>query len=124
VIARLLASGALAVTLAFGASTAQASPVPMWGCVYEDSAGPCFWDAKHQGNGRGRSFWVDRKQHVHHSKWVDRQQRHGWPFFIGLGYDARHPKAPCVARYHAATDTSDVKCRGSKHRKPYIERGI
>ena len=27
-------------------------------CVTEDSPGPCFWDAKTQGNGKGTSFWV------------------------------------------------------------------
>lgn len=27
-------------------------------CPTEDSSGPCFWDAKTQGNGKGRSFWV------------------------------------------------------------------
>jgi hypothetical protein len=27
-------------------------------CAAEDSAGPCVWDARHRGNGRGRSFMV------------------------------------------------------------------
>ena len=30
-------------------------PVP---CAYEDSAGPCHWDAARQGNGKGKSFTV------------------------------------------------------------------
>jgi hypothetical protein len=27
-------------------------------CPVEDDPGPCFWDAKHRGNGHGRSFIV------------------------------------------------------------------
>ena len=27
-------------------------------CSTEDAVGPCFWDAKTQGNGKGLSFWV------------------------------------------------------------------
>ena len=28
----------------------------MSACQYEDSAGPCVWDARHMGNGSGKSF--------------------------------------------------------------------
>jgi hypothetical protein len=27
-------------------------------CSTEDAVGPCFWDAKTQGNGKGLSFWI------------------------------------------------------------------
>lgn len=27
-------------------------------CASEDAAGPCVWDARHMGNGEGRSFVV------------------------------------------------------------------
>jgi hypothetical protein len=27
-------------------------------CATEDSAGPCYWDAAHRGNGKGKSFRV------------------------------------------------------------------
>jgi hypothetical protein len=37
-------------------------------CEYEDSAGPCAWDADLQGNGQGRSFWIDADQIVHHEE--------------------------------------------------------
>jgi hypothetical protein len=29
-------------------------------CRFEDGPGPCVWDAKHRGNGRGDSFIVRR----------------------------------------------------------------
>jgi hypothetical protein len=29
-------------------------------CQWEDSPGPCMWDARRDGNGTGRSFTVDR----------------------------------------------------------------
>lgn len=35
-------------------------------CAQEDSPGPCYWDAGTQGNGAGRTFWVDAGQHVHY----------------------------------------------------------
>ena len=33
-------------------------------CPYEDSRS-CVWDARHRGNGLGRSFAVDRRGGVH-----------------------------------------------------------
>ena len=35
-------------------------------CQYEDTPGPCYWDAAAQGNGQGDSFWVDANQEVHY----------------------------------------------------------
>lgn len=35
-------------------------------CPEEDSPGPCLWIASKQGNGLGRSFWVDADQNVHY----------------------------------------------------------
>ena len=35
-------------------------------CATEDAAGPCVWDAAIQGNGVGRSFWVDSSGDVHY----------------------------------------------------------
>jgi hypothetical protein len=64
-IAAMLASGALAVTLALSGQ-AQVCSVPMPPCAYEDSPGPCYWDAGSFGNGVGRSFWVDTSQVVHY----------------------------------------------------------
>jgi len=34
-------------------------------CKYEDSKN-CVWDARHMGNGQGRSFAVDRRNRVHY----------------------------------------------------------
>jgi hypothetical protein len=53
------------------AGYASYAPIPAPGaslpaCATEDSAGPCRWDASRQGNGQGRSFWVDQDQQVHY----------------------------------------------------------
>jgi hypothetical protein len=34
-------------------------------CPTEDSIN-CYWDAKTQGNGQGRSFWTDADGNVHY----------------------------------------------------------
>lgn len=34
-------------------------------CPFEDSPGPCVWDAQHQGNGRGTSFFRDSQGGIH-----------------------------------------------------------
>lgn len=34
-------------------------------CANEDGPGPCFWDAKHRGNGEGRSYFLSSKGNVH-----------------------------------------------------------
>lgn len=37
-------------------------------CASESSrVGPCEWDAQRDGNGVGRSFWVDAEGNVHYS---------------------------------------------------------
>ena len=33
-------------------------------CAYEDGPGPCVWDARHRGNGVGKSFVVRRDGRV------------------------------------------------------------
>lgn len=35
---------------------AHGAPPAMAACQYEDSPGPCVWDARHMGNGSGKSF--------------------------------------------------------------------
>ena len=35
-------------------------------CEYEDSTGPCYWDAQVRGNGEGRSFVIDENQEIHY----------------------------------------------------------
>jgi len=35
-------------------------------CAEEDSPGPCYWNANVQGNGVGRSFYVDSQQAIHY----------------------------------------------------------
>jgi hypothetical protein len=40
--------------------------IPTAPCVWEDSPGPCVWDAGIRGNGHGYSFWVDRSGRVHY----------------------------------------------------------
>lgn len=61
-----------AIVLALGAigiSGMPTEPLPtpagMLPCATEDAPGPCIWIAPEQGNGEGRSFWVDSEQGVH-----------------------------------------------------------
>jgi hypothetical protein len=35
-------------------------------CAYEDSPGPCYWNASVAGNGEGHSFYVDQHQELHY----------------------------------------------------------
>jgi hypothetical protein len=69
-ITRTLAALALAaLTLVGLAGPASAQPFPVQhagyhACAWEDSPGPCFWDAGSSGNGRGHSFYVTRAQRV------------------------------------------------------------
>ena len=63
-VASVLAGLALAATL--GSSTANAggpSRTEYMPCGSEDSVN-CVWDARHMGNGQGRSFFVGRDGHV------------------------------------------------------------
>lgn len=62
----LLATLAGVLILAFGgiailADHASAGSSPSWlrPCLAEDSVS-CIWDARHRGNGEGRSFIADR----------------------------------------------------------------
>lgn len=36
-------------------------------CATEDSPGPCYWDARIHGNGKGRSFIVHADQSVEYT---------------------------------------------------------
>lgn len=61
IIATVLASVAVAATTV----PADAVARPHRACKYEDSSS-CVWDARHNGNGRGRSFWTDGAGTVHY----------------------------------------------------------
>lgn len=61
-----LAGVLVPIVLAFGGiailvDKASAAPSPSWlrPCPAEDSVS-CIWDARHRGNGEGRSFIADR----------------------------------------------------------------
>lgn len=54
----------VAVALALTCATVGAVAPPT--CASEDAPGPCVWDAQTQGNGQGRSFYVDAAQTVHY----------------------------------------------------------
>jgi hypothetical protein len=70
--ARRFGVAALVVTAVLGGAGRAEAARPMWAhagfrpCAQEDSAGPCYWDAKTRGNGVGVSFWVDARQRVHY----------------------------------------------------------
>lgn len=62
-----------ALTLVLGLALAacnhtEPDPRDLPRCQTEDSIGPCYWDAKTQGNGNGTSFWVDKDGNVHYLK--------------------------------------------------------
>jgi hypothetical protein len=46
--------------------TAAPSAEAMRRCPTEDSKN-CVWDAKHMGNGEGRSYWVGSRGKVHYT---------------------------------------------------------
>ena len=55
------------------ASLATAKPpavtlekIPTAPCKFEDGPAPCFWDAGARGNGKGHSFWIDRRGNIHY----------------------------------------------------------
>lgn len=63
---RFLAALALLAALAAGFLPHTSDRVALLpACPTEDAAGPCYWDAVAQGNGQGRSFWVDIDEEVH-----------------------------------------------------------
>lgn len=67
---KTLATAAL-LTLAALAVTPHADAAPLKrlpACAFEDSKGPCYWDAATRGNGKGRSFWVDAHNRIHYIK--------------------------------------------------------
>lgn len=37
-------------------------------CKYEDSPGPCYWNARKRGNHKGRSFIVTKSGKVYYVK--------------------------------------------------------
>lgn len=63
-----LASAVMVGTLS---TSADAAPRQWSPCKYEDQATRCVWDAKHMGNGEGRSFVVrkgGKVQYVSHAR--------------------------------------------------------
>lgn len=100
---KLLATIALtamtALTACSGEVNEDASPT-MIPCEFEDSPGPCFWDASLRGNGEGRSFWVDDQQRVHYTN----QPGPAWDPFRDI--EGHHD---CWIRIG---NTSEVRCAG------------
>ncbi|MGH3445815.1 MAG: hypothetical protein ACRDPB_10610 [Nocardioidaceae bacterium] len=81
-----------------GAPAYRHVALPTHPCRYEDSPGPCVWDAGLRGNGHGASFWRDAHSHLHY---VDnaRQRRDGWhPAHSRCHYDTTQPE-PRVCQY-------------------------
>jgi hypothetical protein len=69
-IRRLLITFTTTAVLTTGtACSASAAPHhalrPHTACPTEDSSW-CVWDARHRGNGIGRSFWTDHRDRVHY----------------------------------------------------------
>jgi len=63
---RVIATVVVVASLSVGCgSHADAAPRPHHACQSEDSAW-CVWDARHTGNGLGRSFWTDHAGNVHY----------------------------------------------------------
>jgi hypothetical protein len=56
---------AAVATIADRADAAPAHHLPHRACPQEDSIN-CVWDAKHEGNGKGHSFWVGKGGKVHY----------------------------------------------------------
>lgn len=85
---------------------AQATPTQLRPCATEDDPGPCHWDARHQGNGRGLSFTV-RKGHVRYElpAWI--QVR---PVPAGMRKEL-HLKGDCV---FLVADTSVIMCKNGR----------
>jgi hypothetical protein len=65
-VARLAVAALAAATLSLGAtSPADAALRKHYKpCPTEDSRGPCVWDARHRGDGVGRSFVVTARQRI------------------------------------------------------------
>lgn len=63
VLAAIIAAGtgALILTTIPGDTFRDLAPA----CAYEDSPGPCYWNADTQGNGEGQSFYRDEAGKVH-----------------------------------------------------------
>lgn len=55
---------AISISRAFSSSEKAHPARPHTACLTEDSTW-CVRDAKHAGNGRGRSYWVDRSSVPH-----------------------------------------------------------
>lgn len=72
----VLASGlALAPTPDADASRLMVNPPP---CRYEDGSGQvrCFWDARHMGNGIGRSYIMTRVAGNEHQEFISHRKAH------------------------------------------------
>lgn len=76
-----IATLALTAALAFGVAAPADAIRPMPGathqkvwqpCLYEDSIN-CIWDAKHRGNGKGKSFKATKKGKI---KYISHRKAH------------------------------------------------
>lgn len=94
---RVIAAIAAVLALSACAPASATAPVEDWPTTYppcptEDSSGPCFWDAKAQGNGHGRSFWVLSDGTVIHV--IEREEAYA-------AYSAAFRGGGCLADFNA-----------------------
>lgn len=73
-------------------------------CTTEDDPGPCFWDAEHQGNGKGRSFWVLADGTVAHV--VDRAT--AWHMYVAAYGENNSCRADFDATYQGTRFIADL----------------
>jgi hypothetical protein len=97
---RAIATAAIvaALTLSAAPASADLASSGLAPCVVEDQSTPCVWDARHRGNGHGRSFRVNRQGEV---KFISHAQAHE----LMMGGPARDDSA------HAA-HMFGVQCSG------------
>lgn len=60
---------------------------PCPGDEYVPEHGPCVWDARHMGNGEGKSFWISKAGAFRH---------------------VRHVRAHCMLRPHVAGECREL----------------
>ena len=102
------------------APSAQTSQGPENLCPTEDSPGPCFWDAKTQGNHKGRSFWVLADGTVAHV--TDRATAYDM-YLLAYG-EGNGCKEDFDANYHGTKFISDLpeKLPAGDGRGPHVPR--
>jgi hypothetical protein len=82
------AASVAALTLSAAPASADLASSGLAPCVVEDQSTPCVWDARHRGNGHGRSFRVNRQGEV---KFISHAQAH--ELMMG-GRRAMTPRTP------------------------------